>query len=288
MTNIHQRKEKNLTHNLIPINIPTNNELNKLTIATHNVQGLNDPLKFQTWIEYCNEKNYNIISMTETKIAESKYNKLQFTNPYYHIYTSNCNKIIAKKQESSMGTAIAISRPLQPYIHNIQTEPGTAILIDLFFPQNQRLRIISVYLPSNNASLNLQTQKKITNWISYAITHNLEIIILGDFNSDANKHNKPTLQLFNTMNTRNIKSLLKYFNINAPTWARSSSNSQIDDIWVSSTLIPTISTLELNTAELITDSDHKIIQVEWQPKTYIQKYRTKKNTRQIFSYHKMT
>ena len=64
---------------------------------------------------------------------------------------------IAKKQESSMGTAIAISRPLQPYIHNIQTEPGTAILIDFFFPQNQRLRIISVYLPSNNTSLNLQT-----------------------------------------------------------------------------------------------------------------------------------
>ena len=28
MTNIHQRKEKNLTHNLIPINTLTNNELN--------------------------------------------------------------------------------------------------------------------------------------------------------------------------------------------------------------------------------------------------------------------
>ena len=139
MTNIHQRKEKNLTHNLTPINTLTNNELNKLTIATHNIQGLNDPLKFQTWIEYCNKKNYNIISMIETKIAESKYNKLQFTNPYYHIYTSNCNKTIAKKQESSIGTAIAISRPLQPYIYNIQTEPGTAVLIDFFFPQNQRL-----------------------------------------------------------------------------------------------------------------------------------------------------
>ena len=48
MTNIHQRKEKNLTHNLIPTNTLTNNELNKLIIATHNIQGLNDPLKFQT------------------------------------------------------------------------------------------------------------------------------------------------------------------------------------------------------------------------------------------------
>ena len=277
MTSTHQRKGKNQTQNSTSTDIPTNNELNMLTIATHNVQGINDSLKFQTWIEHCNEQNYNIISMTETKIAESKYNKLQFTNPYYYIYTSNCNKTIAKKQESTMGTAIAISRPLQPYIHNIQTEPGTAILIDLFFPQNQRLRIISVYLPSNNTSLNLQTQQKITNWINYATTHNLEIIILGDFNSDANKHNKPILQLFNTMNTRNMKSLLKYFNISSPTWARSSSNSQIDDIWVSSTLIPTISTLELNTAELITNSDHKIIQIEWYPKTYIQKYRTKKN-----------
>src|SRR6266487_2739959 len=127
MTSTHQRKRKNQTQNPTPTDIPTNNELNMLTIATHNVQGINDSLKFQTWIEHCNEKNYNIICMTETKIAESKYNKLQFTNSDYYIYISNCNKTIAKKQESSMGTAIAISKPLQISKPNKKLQTGSVM-----------------------------------------------------------------------------------------------------------------------------------------------------------------
>ena len=47
-----------------------NNLLDNLTITTHNVQGINDKLKLQTWLEYCYRNNYNIISMTETKLAD--------------------------------------------------------------------------------------------------------------------------------------------------------------------------------------------------------------------------
>ena len=50
--------------------------------------------------------------MTETKIAESNNSHYQLSNPYYQIYTSNCNLEIAKKQESSMSTAIAVYKPL--------------------------------------------------------------------------------------------------------------------------------------------------------------------------------
>jgi hypothetical protein len=59
----------------------------------------------------------------------------------------------AKKQESSMGTAIAIAHYLKPYIHNIDTLPGTAIMIDIFLPQNTKIRIISIYLPNSNPDL---------------------------------------------------------------------------------------------------------------------------------------
>ena len=142
-----------------------NNLLDNLTITTHNVQGINDKLKLQTWLEHCYRNNYNIISMTETKLADSTHTKFQLANPYYNVYTSNCTSEIAKKQESSMGTAIAISKPLQPYIHNIQTISGTAIAIDLFFPRNLKTRIISVYLPSSNKTLNRNTQHSIITWI---------------------------------------------------------------------------------------------------------------------------
>jgi len=103
--------------------------------------------------------------MTETKIAESEYSKLILSNPYYKIYTANCNSTTAIKQESSMGTAIAVLNPLQPYIHNILTLPGTALAVDFYFPNNKRIRIISVYLPSNNKKLNTTTQNKVAIWI---------------------------------------------------------------------------------------------------------------------------
>ena len=66
--------------------------LNNINITTHNVQGLNDKLKLQLWLEYCNENNYHIISMTETKLAESTSSNFSLRNPYYYIYISNCDQ----------------------------------------------------------------------------------------------------------------------------------------------------------------------------------------------------
>src|SRR5437868_8649372 len=116
--------------------------------------------------------------MTETKIAESNNSHYQLSNSYYQIYTSNCNLEIAKKQESSMGTAIAVYKLLQPNIHNIQTEAGIAININFFFPQNYKLWIISIYLLSNNNKLRDFTQHTVTTWINYAIQYDYSIIIL--------------------------------------------------------------------------------------------------------------
>ena len=198
--------------------------------------------------------------MTETKIAESHNSHYQLSNPYYQIYTSNYNLEIAKKQESSMGTAIAVYKLLQLYIHDIQTEAGTAISIDFFFPQNHKLRIISIYLPSNNNKLKDLTQHTVTTWTNYAIQHDYSIIILGNFNSDLQKHTtKPKLPLFNTLQTNGIMSLLQYFDITLPTWSRPPLYSQIDDIWISISLLSSVTKPELIDAELITNSDYKII-----------------------------
>src|SRR6185437_4494095 len=84
------------------------NILDRLHIGTHNVQGINVALKYRNWIEYCNKNEIHIISMTETKIAESSNYKLYLANPYYDVYTANSNDEVINKQESSMGTMIAV------------------------------------------------------------------------------------------------------------------------------------------------------------------------------------
>src|SRR5438105_13181871 len=127
--NYNQQNDKNPntpTHTL-QLNQYHIDSLNSINIATHNVQGLNNSLKLQTLLEFCNNNNYHLISMTETKIVESNNSHYQLSN--YQIYISNCNLKIAKKQELSIDTVIAVYKLLQLYIYNIQTEAGTAINI---------------------------------------------------------------------------------------------------------------------------------------------------------------
>ena len=55
-------------------NTNTNNTDNllSLNIVTHNVRGYNNSLKKQLWEDFCLSHNYNIISLTETKLTNSK------------------------------------------------------------------------------------------------------------------------------------------------------------------------------------------------------------------------
>jgi len=122
----------NNLHSDLPINIKDH-----LNIVTHNIQGLNEPLKLQIWLEHCAKNNYHIISITETKLKNSFISIL--SNPLYKIYTSNFEPKDNTQREASMGTAIMLHRNLQPYIFNIQTVPGTAICIDFHLPSNNKL-----------------------------------------------------------------------------------------------------------------------------------------------------
>src|SRR5207249_12335151 len=65
-----------------------NTNLDSINITTHNVQGLNCRLKFQRWMEHYYDNHYHIISMTETKWAQSTYTNLMTANQYYKIFTA--------------------------------------------------------------------------------------------------------------------------------------------------------------------------------------------------------
>ena len=126
----------------------------KLNLATHNVRGINNLTKLHLWIDFCLQKKLHIVGITETKL---KNGPQALTNPHYKIFTSNfLPPNTAQHRETSMGTALLVHNTLQPYIHDINTLPGTAIYIDFFFPGN-KTRIISIYLPLNNKDLLTRT-----------------------------------------------------------------------------------------------------------------------------------
>src|SRR6185437_9978679 len=117
--------------------------------------------------------------MTETKIAESSNHKLFLANPYYEVYTANSNAKMVNKQESSMGSALAVQKTLQPYINNILKVTGTAIAVDFFFSRNQRIRVISIYLTTTNKILKEETQRTVADWIRQAVVKDYNVVMMG-------------------------------------------------------------------------------------------------------------
>ncbi|CAG8854224.1 8280_t:CDS:1, partial [Gigaspora margarita] len=89
-----------------------------------------------------------------------------------------------------MGLALAVLKTLQLYINNILKLAGTAIAVDFFFPRNQCIRIISVYLIMTNKKLNEKMQKIVAEWTRQAIAREYNIVRIGDFNSDRTKEKK--------------------------------------------------------------------------------------------------
>ena len=206
---------------------PLKNNNKSILIATHNIQGMNNITKFQQWIQFCHDSQLDIISITETKLASSTHNNFKFLNSHYKIFFANTTSISKKKQEASMGTAIAVKNSLCPYIHNIQTFEGYGIAIDLFFPGNQWYRIISVYNPCNDNNAREFLNQKIQQWIQNANTLKIETIVLGDFNYTLDYKQ---FKILSTIQASSLISILKQFNITIPTWNRAQSSSQIDDI----------------------------------------------------------
>ena len=279
--NINSQITSSSSYNTITNILPNIKE--KINLVTHNVRGFNNYIKRQQWITYCLQKNFHIISITETKLKESS--QISLTNPYYKIYTSNYTPIL-QQREASLGTAIMVHNTVQPYIHNINAFLGTALCIDFFFPNN-KTRIISVYLPSNNSDLSKRTQTQISLWSTEAKNKNWHIIILGDFNSN-NYNNKKKNTIFTDLTTNNCNSLLNFHNITTPTWNRNNSYSQIDDIWVSTDILLDTEIPNITSAIGITESDHSIISTTWVTNFSSHCPRNKKKKRKIYLYDRMT
>ena len=91
------------------LKLPILNQNKQIRFVTHNIQGFNNITKQQLWTEHYLANNYDIISITETKLSENIWHNKNLSNSEYLFYTSNNNSTNPQnKQQSSLGTAIMI------------------------------------------------------------------------------------------------------------------------------------------------------------------------------------
>ncbi|CAG8817403.1 38899_t:CDS:2, partial [Gigaspora margarita] len=100
------------------------------------------------------------IDLKEDELDATKWNYNTILQAFSNI-PANCTELEAHKNSASMGAAIAVRNSVQPYIQNVQSISAILVMIDLALPRNTGIRVISIYLPSNNQKLLLKAQHEI-------------------------------------------------------------------------------------------------------------------------------
>ena len=80
------------------------------------------------------------------------------------------------------GVGLLIKKHLASHIYKHAGNLSRYIYVDLQFPVRFKIRIINAYLPSNNLQLRTQVIKEVSEIIRQALSSNMHIILLSDFN----------------------------------------------------------------------------------------------------------
>jgi hypothetical protein len=180
---------------------------------------------------------------------------------------------------------------LQPHIHNILTHAGGAIAIDLFFKNEHKFRIISVYLSSTSTSDRKATQDQAIKWIQQAITLDLHPVIMGDFNINDDNLSSSAIkyQLLNYLHSINMYDLANYTSNTLNTWQSSRYQNRIDYIWAYETIIPYLYNFDIDNPSSSTDSDHQILTSSWSfPFAKTKNNHKHKCKRRVYNYKSMS
>ena len=143
--------------------------------------------------------------------------------------------------------------------------------IILYFKQLE-LVILEVYIPPNNKAAGKLIQQKIVE-VVFKKKNQTQIVILGDFNHTANNvldrqhpqsESFKRLPIFNWMKKQNFSDTYRDMHPTSQeyTWTNGEAATRINYIWISEDLASGLQKAEIEKAEGITKSDHKIIRTE--------------------------
>src|SRR5688572_30097263 len=147
-----------------------------INIETHNVQGFNVESKQWEFFEEYKDNEIDIIGLTETKLSSKKSRYIMTNNKYYKSWWTGL-----ENSNNTGGVGIAIRRGLHLHVVNVISKMGRLILIDLCFKGTEKMRIINVYINSNETE-KIQREELVNisqNLIQEAKRHNFRIIIMG-------------------------------------------------------------------------------------------------------------
>src|SRR3989337_4597039 len=188
-TNIDETDANNETIeyelNNIKLKIPKNSQL---TIATHNVRGINKKTKQFSIINEYKTLNLDIIGLSETNLNANDAKHFSHHNSaHYRYYFSK-----TRNQMIGSGVGLLIKEEIAKYVYKHNSFEDRIVYVDLNMKGKSRLRIIQTYMPANPTQYpeRIKLNRELKRLILEAENNNSKIIIMGDFNADPKYTNK--------------------------------------------------------------------------------------------------
>jgi exonuclease III len=165
-----------------------------LTLATLNVSTLTDS-KVIDLQDLMLEQKIQILALSETNRPDSQTK---------HLFNNNKQKLIAHFHNTDQafkgkGVGIILSEIYDRHIYNKGVYNGRIIYLDLHFKPKKKIRIINYYGEANKNSADHRdeyekTKEKLLQIIQEAKHKNMELILMGDFNSKYESYSKDKMQ----------------------------------------------------------------------------------------------
>src|SRR6266487_346957 len=166
--------------------LPSSDSYDVLTLACHNVRGLNDPVKQSQLLNLALDKNTSILGLSETKLSLSSSKHLFADQPLFRSFWSP-----HPTRQFSGGVGLIIKNPYARHIQKVHKWRGRIISADLYF-NNFKLKVINVYVPPRSLANNVErsdTHQHLLSLIESSKIENCTCIIMGDLNVDAFQYN---------------------------------------------------------------------------------------------------
>ena len=163
-------------NNILEDNIPY------INIGTHNVRGFHNRGKQRIFMDAYKEYNLEIIGITETKLSSKQSKNVLIDNKYYKSWWTGL-----PDNNYMGGVGIAIKKELHQYVHKVTSKLGRLIIIDLKFRGKINLKLINIYVNSNDTERIERDNllKELNKSITEANINKSHLIIMGDLNTNA-------------------------------------------------------------------------------------------------------
>jgi len=253
----------------------TQNSNTHLLIRSLNIRGLHNQTKLNCLLQYIIDKKYLIFGLSETKLSQTQIPKITST-PYHTIWNPT-------KNNTKAGTALIIHKTLLPHLY--KTEKLESYIISCFFQFKPKIKlcISQIYIPHDLKEKKLALTHLIT-LINKNSSHNIEHIIMGDFNSTPNPiidklnytSHKPESKIYQYLNNYSDTYRITHPQKKSFTCTSSTNESRIDQIWISQKLTPYLTKAKIIPTENTFPSDHKITSITIENFLSIQNIKKKK------------